>query len=298
MRGHAHGKIILIGEHSVVYGHPAIAMPFEAGSVVCRLEKGSGDWLASRFHEGPLESAGALFNPIKTLIHTLQEELGIGPFIHRLRSDIPVGAGLGSSAAIAAAVIRAYYNEAHIALDDERLFDWIQFSETRAHENPSGIDALTVMHEDPWFFTKTHKEPIETTLGAYLVIADTLERTATKKAVAHVARHKGTDLFNTAMETLKNRVIASRSALEEENIQTLAEAMNDAMKALVSLGLSTPAINAFIATAKLNGALAAKLTGGGMGGCIIALCENETIAHEVRNGLKKNFKTKTWITRI
>ncbi|MFW5893403.1 MAG: mevalonate kinase, partial [Bacillota bacterium] len=112
MRGHAHGKIILVGEHSVVYGHPAIAMPFEAGRVTCRLEKGGDDWLVSHFHEGPLESAPSLFDPIKTLILTLQKHLGIGPFIHEIKSEIPVGAGLGSSAAIAAAVIRAYYHKA------------------------------------------------------------------------------------------------------------------------------------------------------------------------------------------
>ncbi|MFW5893135.1 MAG: mevalonate kinase [Bacillota bacterium] len=298
MKGQAHGKIILIGEHSVVHGHPAMAMPFMAGQVVCGLESGAVDWLISRFHEGPLDDAGALFDPIRTLIHALQEALGIGPFIHKLKSDIPMGAGLGSSAAIAAAVIRAYHTAADIRLDDEQLFDWIQFSEKNAHDNPSGIDALTVMHDHAWYFTKTHREPIEKALGAKLVIADTLERTATREAVAHVASYQGSDRFKTAMKTLHERVKTSRTALKEKNLQTLADAMNDAMKALASLGLSTPTTNAFIETAKASGALAAKLTGGGMGGCIIALCENEATANDVRTALEKNFKTTTWVTSI
>lgn len=298
MNGRAHGKIILIGEHSVVYGHPAIALPLKAGRAHCSLEKHSGDWMGSRYYEGPLDDALTMLAPLNDLIRRLRLELGIGPFKHVLKSNIPIGAGLGSSASIAAAIIRAYYAASGTQLTDEHLFEWIQFSEKNAHDNPSGIDALTVMHEHPWYFTKTHREALQETLGAYLVVADTLERTATKDAVRHVASQKETQHFSVAMKELEQHAIESRTAYQKRDLTTLGEHMNGAMEALASLGLSTAKLDAFIKTAKLNGALAAKLSGGGMGGCIIALCRDERDAIKVQNALETSFETTTWITKL
>ncbi|MFW6298095.1 MAG: mevalonate kinase [Bacillota bacterium] len=298
MKGHAHGKIILIGEHSVVYGHPAIALPFKAGETRCRLETHSEDRITSPFYNGLLNDADETFAPIVLLIRTLRKALGIGPFNHVLESDIPVGAGLGSSAAIAAAIVRAYYASANVSLTDALLFKWVQYSEKNAHDNPSGIDALTVIHDHPWYFTKARKEPLDGRLDAFLVVADSQERTPTRDAVRHVASQQGTYRFNAAMEILSKRVIDSKAAYKDGDLLSLGKAMNQAMEALFSLGLSTKKLDALIKTAKMNGALAAKLSGGGMGGCMIALCENDVTARKVQNALEKNYGTRTWVTRI
>lgn len=298
MIGRAHGKLILLGEHSVVYGHPAISVPFKAGEVSCTLVQGDRDRLVSDCYEGPLAGAPSLLKPIRALIHTLGRTLALGPFTHELRSAIPVGAGLGSSAALAAAITRAYYHAAGRPLDDATLFEWIQYSERHAHDNPSGIDALTVMHGNAWFFTKTEKKTLSSPLGAHLVIADTEERTATRDAVKNVAAKMQRGTAKKPLNALGSAAWKALDAYKRADTISVAEQMDAAMRHLHELELSTPTMDAFIRTAKSHGALSAKLTGGGMGGCLIALCDTPSAATKVRRALKRDHAAKTWMTEI
>lgn len=298
MMGAAHGKVILVGEHSVVYGHPAISVPFSAGRVRCTLASSNQNRLTSDAFDGPLERVPSSLDPIRALIEALEKTLNTGPYHHVMETGIPIGAGLGASAAFAAAIVRAHYHAKGRMLDDGTLFSWIQYSERRAHENPSGIDALTVMHANAWFFTKASKQPLTAELGAHLVIADTGERTPTRDAVMHVASNKYDAQVEKSIAELGRIGQTAREAFEHSDVERVALLMRASMRHLSFLGLSTPRLDAFIDTATANGALAAKLTGGGMGGCMIAICASSYAAREVTQALKHAHQAQTWVTQI
>ncbi len=295
MEGTAHGKIILIGEHSVVYGHPAIAIPFNDSRIVCRLKPSETDVIVSSLYEGPLSDAPPLFQPIRKLIGKLKAAFEHGPCHYIIESDIPIGAGLGSSAAIAAAITSAVYKMNDRPLDSRTHYEWVQYSETLAHRNPSGIDALCVTSDHGWFFTKNKREPIEITISGSLVIAYSGETTPTSQSVAHVRKLTETsEDFQQIINGLGGLAFQAKDALVSKDINALGDAMNAAMEGLNALGLSTERIERLNHLAKRHGAIASKLTGGGMGGCVIALCASEKDAENVRDAWTKEENVRTW----
>ncbi len=298
MTGSAHGKILLLGEHSVVYGHKAISLPISALNTTCTLKESDENTFDSALYTGHLNALPEALHPFKRLIEALQNHYQSGAFIHTLISTMPIGAGFGSSAAAATAIVRAYDATLGLNLSKETLFDWVQSFETMVHELPSGIDALTVIHDQGFVFSKSHKTPLNLTLGAYLVIADTKTRTPTKTSVAHVARHKTTPQFKTALSALGGIAIKGETAIAQKDLESLGSLMNQSMTWLREMALSTPSIEKLIATANAHGSIGTKLTGGGLGGCIIALCETRKDAQNIERALKDLHGAPTWIAKI
>jgi|AntRauTorckE6833_2_1112554.scaffolds.fasta_scaffold04166_5 mevalonate kinase len=299
MRGKAHGKIIVIGEHSVVYGHLALSVPVSQLSTICTLEKSDVNHFESTLYSGKTSGFPTALEPIRDLIETLQRSLNIKQaFTHFIESNIPIDAGFGSSAALALAVVRAYDAQFSMELSSHNLFEWVQYFERLTHDTPSGIDALSVIHDTPWLFSKTDKRALSFDLNAYLVIADTLERTPTKKSVKSVASLKHTASFYPIMNHLGDITQNAYEAMMARDINALGKYMNQSMDGLRTLNLSTNRIDAFTETALVNGAKGAKLTGGGMGGCIIALCDTLKAAKSVEHALITTHNAPTWITKF
>ncbi|MDN6161402.1 MAG: mevalonate kinase [Pisciglobus halotolerans] len=299
--GTAHGKIILIGEHSVVHNQPAIAIPFTSAKVNIEITESLGETVInSLYYEGQLVNAPKTLTNLKKTIDAVA--LYLGKVIQNIRididSNIPAERGMGSSAAVATALVRALFNYFEVQLTDDLLENFVSISEEIAHGNPSGIDAQVVRsNESVYFIRKQETKYFDARLNGFLLVADTGQPGETIHAVEDVKNlvddknsrgekwiHELGDLTNKAYQEIK-----------EKEIKKLGKSLSEAQKLLRNLTVSNESLDNLVATAMKNGALGAKLTGGGRGGCMIALVENKEDAYRISATLSKVGAVKTWI---
>ncbi|MBY5033485.1 mevalonate kinase [Streptococcus gallolyticus] len=299
--GRASGKIILMGEHAVVYGQPAIAMPFSAVEIIAQVTAGGQALsVACDFYEGLVHQMPKVWESLKHAIRFSLYRIGAptDPAIHiDIRSTIPAERGMGSSAAVAVAVARALFAFYEKELTDEELWDIVQSSEKIAHGNPSGIDALTTSGKSPIYFVKGQTiEPISLAVNAYLVVADTGITGNTHEAIADVASLVVENLeTKNWIEELGRLTQYTRKVLGTGQVDELGNLMNQAQIYLQKLGVSNEVLNQFVQLARENGALGAKLTGGGRGGCMIALSDSQENAEKIAASLEQAGARQTWI---
>ena len=175
--GRAHSKIILIGEHAVVYGYPALALPLTNIEVTGRILPSDHAWIL--YEEDTLSMA----------VFASLEFLGVQEAYIRceIESMVPEKRGMGSSAAVSIAAIRAVFDYYEQDLDRETLEILANRAEMIAHMNPSGLDAKTCLSDRAIKFIKNVGfSEFETNLGAYLVIADTGIYGHTREAIQEV----------------------------------------------------------------------------------------------------------------
>lgn len=302
----ASGKVILCGEHAVVYGRPAIAVPvsdLRARARVRPAPPGSGLTLVAadlgeekRLRESPPDNPLAAIARL-TLAHLEAPEPDA---VLTVLSDLPIAAGLGSGAAVSVAAARALaaYLGSELAPDEVSALAYEV--EKLHHGTPSGIDNTVIAWERPVYFIKG-EQPETFTIRAplQLVIANSGLVGSTRQAVARVRR--GWETERERYEALFNRIgaiaKAARQAIERGDIHTLAPLLNENHLLLVDLGISLPDLDILVAEAQRAGALGAKLTGGGMGGNIIALVEPTTVA-PVTAALQAAGATEVWHTTV
>ncbi|MGM9902675.1 mevalonate kinase [Enterococcus sp. 10A9_DIV0425] len=301
-QGESSGKVILMGEHSVVYGEPAIAFPFYATNVIARLEDldtSTTDQLVSSYYIGSLPDAPHALKNIKLLIASLKEQHHIlGNLRLTIESTIPAERGMGSSAAVATAITRAFYDAFSLPLSREQLLTHVQISEKIAHGNPSGLDAAATSSLEPIYFTKGHPfDYFPLNIDAFLIVADTGIKGQTRAAVKDVAHLFDVNPQETGqkIQQLGYLTKQAKKAIIENSPEKLALAMNDSHILLKSLTISNDLLDTLIDTARFAGALGAKLTGGGRGGCMIALAQTKTEAQEISSALLEAGAVSTWI---
>ncbi|PMR65654.1 mevalonate kinase [Streptococcus intermedius] len=285
--GRAHSKIILIGEHAVVYGYPALALPLNNIEVTCRILPSNHTWVL--YEEDTLSMA----------VFASLEFLGIQEADIRceIESMVPEKRGMGSSAAVSIAAIRAVFDYYEQDLDKETLEILANRAEMIAHMNPSGLDAKTCLSDRAIKFIKNVGfSEFETNLGAYLVIADTGIYGHTREAiqkVENIGRRALPHLHQ--LGKLTNEVEA---ALKIKDLEAISMAMSEAHLSLKSLGVSCPEADKLVSMAQANGALGAKMSGGGLGGCIIALVANKEKASWLSQLLREKGAVHTWIESL
>lgn len=282
------GKIIVSGEHAVVYGYGAVALPVKQVHMRAMI---SADPLGPTGRvmliardiglEGPLESQPA-DAPLRLALERLRDELGLDHFPAmqvRLSGDIPTSGGMGASAAVAVALVRAVTRFLGIATTQERVLELAQALENVFHGNASGIDASTIVLETPIFFTREGgAQPLRLRSPFALVIADSGERRDTRRAVDSIREE-----WNSSVEEVRSRFerigeisAEVRSLMEEGNsLDRVGDLLNENHVLLRELGLSTDLLDQLVQAALAGGALGAKLSGGGMGGCMLALVRPE-----------------------
>ena len=299
--GTAHGKIILIGEHSVVHNEPAIAIPFTSANVEVSIEELYGEsTIESIYHTGRLKDAPkSLNNLIKTLEAVCRHFNKKPENMHIIvKSSIPAERGMGSSAAVATALIRALFNYYKAELTEELLNNFVTISEVIAHGNPSGLDAKVVRSEESVYFIRNKgSEFFSVDLPGYLVVADTGQQGETGQAVSDVGRLIA-DPSTNAERLISDLGILTRKArkqIEEKNIVELGRTLSNAQVNLKGLTVSNETLDLFVETALDHDALGAKLTGGGRGGCMFALTDSLEQAENISKALLDVGAVDTWI---
>jgi mevalonate kinase len=297
--GEAHSKLILAGEHAVVYGKPAIAIPFPL-KVRSMIEESLGTIMfESAIYTGPIDSMPMKMKGItaciKETLHCLNQ-----PFEGlRIRMDswIPIGRGLGSSAAIAIAIVRSLFSFYGKELSQNQLFSLVQIAETYAHGKPSGIDMAAVSSECPILFQKGKDVvPLITREPLYMVVADTGRIGDTHTAVEDVRKRYllEPEKVQKSLDEIGKIADAAKDALLDGDMYLLGKLLDNNQQELMTLGVSDEGLNALIETARNTGALGAKLTGGGLGGCIIALARSLEHAKKIASELMKSGAVESW----
>ncbi|HCM89914.1 MULTISPECIES: mevalonate kinase [Vagococcus] len=300
--GESNAKIILLGEHSVVYNQPSIAIPFPAAKVKAVVKETRDQTVIScEFYQGLLEDMPELLESLKETIRVTLKQLHKEnyPLAITIESQIPAERGMGSSAAVSVATTRALFDFFNTDLTQENLLAIVDISEKIAHGNPSGLDALMTSSSSPYYYTKGQPfEPLKLNLDAYLVVGDTGKTGQTKEAVASISKKlTNTDSVNTKkrINQLGELAKKGRYFLENNEAAKLGLTMSHVHQLLNQLGVSSSELNRLVETAENNGAIGAKLTGGGRGGCMIALTHDKMSAEKIAQALADNGAKTTWV---
>lgn len=306
MKSSAPGKIILFGEHAVVYNRPALAVPVnQVHSDVDVLDSSrAGIWI-----DAPVITLHAELtslpsdHPIGSVIFKLFQLFDISqpPNLEiNILSTIPVAAGLGSGAAVSVALIRALSSFLSHPLSNDEINSLVFEIEKLHHGTPSGIDNTVITYNMPVYFIKG--QPIETFKTGKpftIVIADTGIPALTKESVGDVRRLwlKDTNYFENVFNEIAQISLIARRSIESGRPELLGELMDHNHALLQEMTVSSPELDALVSAAKDAGALGAKLSGGGRGGNMIALVDQPK-AESVASALISAGATRTIITEI
>jgi len=294
----ASAKLILFGEHAVVYGQPAIAIPLpdlRAHARVSVHPKGdpgeieivSADlhsrlWLHESKPDDPLAAIAAL--TLAELDFKPERALRIN-----IHSDIPVAAGLGSGASVSIAIARALAAHAGKKLSPDAASNLAFKVEMIHHGSPSGIDNTVIAYEQPVYFVRDQVlQPFHLNSRLHLLLADTGVRVKTSLAVAGVKarREANPQQYDRTLEQIGELTNTAYEALLHGTPENLGPLMNRNQELLEKLGVSTPELDKLVKPALGSGALGAKLSGAGMGGYMAALVD-DLHASDVRQALAR-----------
>lgn len=271
------GKIILLGEHAVVYGYPALAAALDRGVTIAAVPTPAGGSLRIDIPAWGLKVTATDDHPVARSLLAIVDELGVGRPTITLVGDaqIPPGAGLGSSAALAVAVSRALLAHAKRKLDAKEIAAAAAASEALMHGRASGIDvALAIAGGIGVFRKATGLRSFASPPLRVLVGASGAPR-ATSTMVERVADATGGSADDARLRTLGGLTDTGTTALHAKDLAGLGAAMNRAHEILAELGVSTDQLDSLCQAARVSGAFGAKLTGAGGGGAVIAIAPRD-----------------------
>lgn len=295
-------KVILFGEHFVVGGNSAISMTIDLPTVVTVEPQDS-----NQIHITSLDlGSEATFSPDGKLNASSgpKAEVTLRPIFEAanftlrriehpgrglrlaVKSRVPIGMGLGSSAATAVATVSAVATLLGSSLSREQVFEAAYSLETMVHGQPSGIDQATVTYGGLISYRRGRVDArLQASKPPFLIIGNTGKRRSTGEFVGRVTKLRQTQpqeygkIASDAQRISENAV----EALRKGSTQALGALMNENQRLLELVGVSSAELEKLISAARSAGALGAKLTGGGGGGCMIALVEEATQERVLRS---------------
>lgn len=279
----APGKAILLGEHAVVYGRPAIAVPVWEVAARAEVLDDPGAPPGSVWLEAPavgladdlaaLDAAHPLARIILDTLHAIGAESSCGLRL-RVTSTIPIASGLGSGAAVSVAVARALSQHLGAALDPSRVSDLAYAVERIHHGTPSGIDNTVIAYGLPVYFRRgLNPAPFRVGAGFWLVLGDTGVPVSTSVAVSGVRerRLRNPESHEAWFDAIGALADEGRACIETGRLSDLGTCMSRNHGLLQAIGVSSPALDRLVHAALEAGAWGAKLSGGGLGGTMLAL---------------------------
>ena len=278
---YAPGKVILFGEHAVVYGRPAIAVPVTEvraqaqvergptgqGAVIVAPDVGRRTRLTDASQDDPLA------HTVRLVLDAIKVQRNPDVMI-TITSTVPIARGMGSGAAVSTALVRALAQYFERWLSSRAISELVYQAEILYHGTPSGIDNTVVAFEKPIYFIRDEGWEVFWVGRPFLLaIADTGVQSSTKDVVGDLRRRYDAEparyvpLFDQAGKI----AVAARAAIEQGQIEMLGRLMNENHAVLQALGVSCPELDCLVTAAQEGGALGAKLSGAGRGGNMIAL---------------------------
>jgi mevalonate kinase len=300
--GIGHGKVILLGEHSVVHGRPALALAVTRGCEVTASRLPSSAAALTTLHIEPWNVDVDTGRANNLGREPLQQALKVArgmyddalEFALAATMRVPSGAGMGSSAALGVAVLRALDEVRGITRPEDEIYQRSLAWEQVFHGNPSGVDNAMATHGGMAQFTKG--QPLVRVVPRHpvsLVVAYSGSSSSTKLMVDSVARQLAKDPvgMNKSFDAIAAIVSNGKLALETGDLKSLGQLMTMNHKLLSGMMLSTDVLEEMIAAAVEAGALGAKVTGAGGGGCMVALVDSPRAQSAVSAALHKLGKT-------
>ncbi len=312
-RGSGFGKVILFNEHFVVYGIPGIVSAIDSTAYAEARKAGEGIVVKDE-RKGAKGYAEKKRTQQKDSIDRMLKAMGIGPEKVSLEillgGNLPGFSGIGASAASSVAIARAIAEEFKLDLSDERINDIAYEAEKAYAGTPSGIDNTAATYGGLIWFKRTLcggpniieklsiEEPVEIVIGNTGIVADT------KEMVAGVAarRKKNAEKYDRLFKQAEELVFTARKALEDFDIRKVGELINENHCLLQEIEVSCEELDYLVNLAREEGAFGAKLTGGGGGGCMVALTPGRTLQEKVAATIENQgfnvLKTKIGIQKI
>jgi len=298
----APGKIILTGEHFVVLGAPAVAMavnlyshatvrPARPGRI--EVEAGIPLQAIGPVNQNQNQNGRKLLEPLRLAARETLDYIGDKGSGISLDVDceIPVGAGLGSSASTTVAIITAVAKARRAKLVRKEIFRIAFGPESFLHGSPSGVDHATSIYGGIISFTKPEGiKQLKLKQAPRILVCDTGIHRSTKKLVEAVVRksREQRQAYSAHVDDVRDISENAIRALRKGDLGELGSLMDANHELLVKIGVSHPLLDKLVRVARVAGALGAKLTGAGGGGCIIALCKTGNDEVSIARALKKH----------
>ena len=306
----APGKVILFGEHAVVYARPAIAVPVakvKATATLTDAPAGTGCTITAPDISANVRLSSHQQDPLALAVRLAIEEAGIEAdpdWQFTVRSDIPIAGGMGSGAAVSAALASAVFTHsgfpAHRRHDAETVNRIVYEVEKLHHANPSGIDNTVVVYQQPvWFVRGQPPQRFDIARPFHLVIADTGIASSTAAVVSDVRRAWESDklAYEEIFDAIGEIAADARKAIVSGEVDALGPLMRENQLLLRQLDVSSAELERLIAIAEDAGASGAKLSGAGRGGNLICVVESESV-EKVRKALQTGGAVGTIVTQV
>jgi mevalonate kinase len=295
-KGSGYGKVILFGEHFVVHGVPGIVSAIDSSTdaIVTRAESGLTIKDERKTAKGYSEEKRLQqIESIERMLIAMGLDSKLA-FDMWIGGSLPGFSGLGASAASSVAIARAISEELNLALSNERINQIAYEAEIAYAGNPSGIDNTAATFGGLMWFKKNPAgvpdfvERLNVQGQIEIVICSTGKVANTKAMVEGVAERKKANpaKYDVLFKQAESIAVAGRKALEAGNLLEVGELMNKNHQILQEIGVSSVELDHLVDVARKQGAIGAKLTGGGGGGCMVALTPGESLQAKVANAFK------------
>ena len=275
------GKVILLGEHAVVYGKPAIGIPLLSVNATVTITRSRDAFSINTFDVHGILTRRDTDHPLINLAIATFKHLGktIDPLELTVTSTIPVASGLGSGAAVAASLVKALYTFYDVTHDYAAINTLVYQAETQYHGTPSGIDNTIIVYETPIYFMKGHPDTIPISGQFHFLVADTGIPASTRQSVQlvrqqyEIQRHR----TQTLLDHIETVVIHARQAIMTGDVVQLGKQMTHNHRLLQQLAVSSTELDQLVNASLVAGSLGAKLSGGGCGGNMITLVTSDML---------------------
>ncbi|MEM6368232.1 MAG: mevalonate kinase [Myxococcota bacterium] len=303
LRGEAPGKVILLGEHAVVYGAPAIGFPLKRRMAV-ELVPGAGLISLSSNEDVEIPAPRDAASPREII------ERALGPVFDshdvHVHYGFPPMSGFGSSAALALALVRARAQHEKTDLEPDEVFKRLLAVERIAHAKPSGVDPAICMADGLLHFRRpsARGKPLTRRIAPAkalnLLVGTVGAHGGARGSISRVAelKERSSALVRATMQALGEAASTGERALKKGELEVLGSAMNLAHGILSGLELVSSEVDAVVQKARHVGALGAKMSGaGGEGGAFVALFPSKKTAEAAEAELRLA-SVHCWLERV